>query len=224
MKEHFISMHWPHTCQPFGLKCELNDINGIQKMIYKLMKKNDKKSAAAAAATDSKIHICTHTDSDSDNVHVVILSFRQLDFWINYNEVMRMIPRPIQILRSTRNCVLMFLKMSIIVNSHGHIHSIRFMVYVCVLCAVFFDRNEYGCDILDKPFVYVLGSIICTFMVEKQSEVCIKACLLLSFILYKLAHEMFLFIRIANSGDFDSFKLIILNEKKSHYTKRQCTI
>lgn len=27
----------------FGLKCEMNDINGIQKMIYELMKKNGKK-------------------------------------------------------------------------------------------------------------------------------------------------------------------------------------
>lgn len=48
------------------------------------------------------------TFAHADNVRIVILSFQQLDFWINYNEVMRVIPRPFWILHSTRNCVLCF--------------------------------------------------------------------------------------------------------------------
>lgn len=74
--QHFIST-LVDACQPFCLKCELNDINGIQKMIYELkwMKKQQK----------TKIYICIVTTFVLHN----ILSFQQLDFWINYNEVMR---------------------------------------------------------------------------------------------------------------------------------------
>lgn len=48
--EDWANISFP-SCQPFGLKGEMNDISGIQKMIYELNEE--------IKTIESQIHVCT---------------------------------------------------------------------------------------------------------------------------------------------------------------------